>query len=246
MIDLIQAQRDLYNLLQSSVQLQTVNVVLQREKNLQFEAAVATALDNPRNGCSGAGIVVKKLRATFSEPSVSGPILDWVFPVLILIIPSMNFAQATADRPARGTMLEAEQIMQMVLDEVHHYDDERLSTFVPASNAVIAASVLDGTGVGYADGFELSFALSKPRSPQTARTGQVQKVVAGSVATLACALDPMAQIRYTLDGGFPGSDLSDHKGIIYGGPITVPAGRLLRARAYAAGKLGSACVGQQF
>lgn len=200
MLNLVQSQKDLYQLLLASTQLANVNIVLQRQLQLQSELDISTVWTSPRNGYAGAGCIVEMPTARFNESSVRGPILDWVFSVWVLEVPLLNFALPTSGRTAQGTQIACEEIVQMVLDEVHHYADDNLATFEADPNPVAPAN-LEKIALGY----RVNFTLKKARSPQTTRTGQVQVTLTTGHFSLADAIDSGATIYYTLDGSFPGA-----------------------------------------
>ena len=235
MLDLLQAQSDLFGVLVNSPQLANFNIVLQRKEQLQSETYMATALTTPRNGCAGIAIIVEMPESACDEQNVPGPILDWMFPVWILENPQLNFARAISNA-SKGSGVACEQVMQIVFDEVHHYADERLSTFVPAPKSHVAAPL--GT---VALGYRLMFRLQKAKNTQTLRTGQVKIIVGSNTVDFVCAADLLASIYYTLDGSFPGP--SNSAAVLYTGAsvTTTPyIGQVVRVRAYATNKLGSA------
>jgi len=241
MIDLVQAEKDLYQLLLSSAQLSNINFARQRVMQLKSEVDMATAWTTPRNGCAGCGGIVMMPEASSDNNNVAGPVLDWVFKVHVLEQPALNWAKAQPGRPMHGTFTTAEEVVQMVLDEVHLYCDDKLATFKVAQNAVVDANI-NGVALGYM----VSFKLAKGRSTQTLRTGQVQVALstpASGQTTLACAGDPAAALWYTVDGSFPANDTGiNPQAKQYEGPVAADPGTVLRARAYMDGKLGGAAA----
>jgi hypothetical protein len=200
MLNLVQSQKDIYQLLLASTQLANVNIVLQRQLQLQSSLDITTVWTTPRNGYAGAGCIVEMPTARFNESSVRGPILDWVFSVWVLEVPLLNFALPTTGRAAQGTQIACEEIVQMVLDEIHHYADDNLATF-EADPSPVAPANLDKIALGY----RVNFLLKKARSPQTTRTGQVQVTLTTGHFALADAIDSGSTIYFTLDGSFPGA-----------------------------------------
>ena len=238
MLDLVQAQKDMLQLLLSSTQLASINFTLQREMQLQASVNVASVWTTPRNGCQGIGGIVEMPTASFDESSVRGPILDWIFSIHILEVPLLNFATAqTLGGSAQGSGISAEQVVQMVLDEVHLYADERLATFQAMSKPVAPAN-LESIAIGY----RVAFTLKKGKSQPTTRTGQVQVTSSIGHVSFACAVDPAAPIWYTTDGSFPANSqtINPTSTLYIGGNIAVASGSTVRARAYASGKIGSA------
>ena len=236
-VDLVQAQKDMLQLLLSSAQLANINFVLQREMQLKAALDVATVWTTPRNGYAGIGGIVEMPTANCDEPQVQGPIMDWVFSIHVLEVPGLNFAVAQTGQPAKGTQIAAEEVVQMILDEVHHYADEHLATFKALQRPVSPAS-LPPMAIGY----RVSFTLQKARTAQTLRTGQVKAYVGGGVLSLTCHDDPTAAIWYTTDLSFPAnSSTINSAATLYTGQVFA-SGTQIRARAYATGKLGSAAM----
>ena len=234
MVDLVQAQKDFFQLLQCSARLQTVNIALQREMQLKASIDVAEVWTTPRNGCAGIGIIVEMPEAQCESNNVGGPVLDWSFTAWVLEVPQLNFAQAQPGRPARGSCIAAETVVQLILDEVHLYADEKLATWKAASAPVSKAN-MDGLAIGY----RVKFMLPKGRTAQTQRTGQTQITLAAGSTTLACAGFPAAQIWYTTDGSFPANSKTiNPQAKLYTSAVAAAAGTVLRARAYSSGLLG--------
>lgn len=237
MFDVVQAQKDMHAILLSSDQLLTVNVVLQRKMHEESEIDMATIFSTPRGGCSGAGVLVEMPLATCESKNVDGPVLDWIFPVLIIENPNMNYASPTPTFPARGTFLDAERILQRVLDEVHNTADEFYGTFQVDRDAVKFVSDFPGCLA-----YRAPFTLLKAKSLQTARVGQIQGGIADGQCTLSCANDPDADIWFTTDGSSPANGNGGNpKSLLYSGPFAVDDSvAAVRARGYKAGKIGSA------
>ena len=221
----------------SAPQLACVNIVLQRKLQEQAEVNLATIANTPRGGCAGAGILVEMPVATCESPNVSGPVLDWIFPVVVIENPALNYASPTPDWPAKGTHVDAERWLQMVLDVVHHHADERYGTFSVDRSAIKFTNEWP-TQIAYRSPFSLPKAKTQP----TLKVGQLSGSIAGGTCTLTCVADPTARIFYTLDGSFPGNE---NGGVassrLYTGPFAVPAGvAAVRAVGYLVGKNQSA------
>lgn len=241
MFPLIQAQKDVFTALLSAPRLLTVNVVLQRKMQEASEIDYSGIVTTPRNGCAGIGILVEMPSAKCESPNVSGPVLDWVFSMLVLEVPVMNFAPPRPGRPACGSGIDAETCVQIVLEEIHLLADDFYGTFRASSPPVQPANgIIPGTL-----GYRVAFELVKGKNIPTPRTGQLQSVQSapGAPVALACAADPAAVIYYTVDGSAPGTvdggNTASHR---YTGPLPLAAGAQLRARGWAAGKLGSAVL----
>ena len=239
MVDLVQAQKDFFQLLQCSTQLTTINIQLQREMQLAASINIATVWTTPRNGCAGIGIVVEMPEARCESNNVGGPVLDWTFSAWVLEVPDLNFAQAQPGRPARGSCVSAETVAQIILDEVHLYADEKLATWKADANPVSKANI-DGVALGY----RVKFMLPKTRPSPTQRSSQVQISLgtpSAGYTTLGASGDPAAPIWYTTDKSFPANSKTiNPQAKLYVGPVAAAAGTVLRARCYAPGKNGGA------
>jgi len=243
MLSVQQAQTDLLHLLLSSVQLAKINFVSQTYL-LQSNTDVATVWTTPRNGYRGIGGIIERPLPRRLTTAASGPIIDWAFCVHLLEHRQFNNAVSQGESPAvQGSGISVEQAYQMVLDEVHRFADEGLSTFVADDSPVQPADLMHaGTGDVVAVGYKLTFSLPKGKSDQTVRTGQVQVTLTSGHIALACAADAAAPIWYTTDGTFPslGATINPSSTLYAAGPVAVTPGKVVRARAYATGKLGSA------
>src|SRR5579872_6443731 len=123
MLNLAQIQNDLLSLLLSYAPLNPVNVMSERKLILSSEINYAKIYQTPRNGRAGAGIMVAMPHADSNKQNVQGPVLDWVFPVDCVEVPTINL------NPSIGTLIDCETIGQMIMDAVHLYADDQLGTF---------------------------------------------------------------------------------------------------------------------
>ena len=235
MIDTIQIMEDAHTMLLCNENLLTVNSVRYDRLAIQGQIDWSLVWLTNRNGCLGAGIIVELPRAKAQNNSVTGPILDWEFPFLVVENPTIN-------RGTGGTNIKYDIIAQNVMDELHLYADEALGTFKVTGQPMEPSAEFEGCLC-----YRVTLELPKVRNAQTLRTGQIQVTQGTGTISFACAADPTASIFYTNDGSFPasanGGNPSSNKYI--GTPINVSSGQVIRARAYTAGKLGSATTNTQ-
>lgn len=238
MTDFVQLQNDLCSAAQALSAFSNLPVLQWRKLRLQAELDMSAIWLSGRNGRSGAGIVVEMPEFDVQHPNLPGPEAFLVLNFLVLEEPNSNFA------PSTGTLLSAEQICQLLLEQFHDFQVEGFGT-VFASGKVIT-TVEDFPGIV---GYRVSFRARVPRE-QTAR---VQTPVltedAGSI-TMTCATAG-AQIYYTVTpatgtppeaGSFPGPTNPDAK--LYETPFTADVGDVIRAAAYLAGAPTSHVVRQ--
>lgn len=222
MIDVVQIQDDLVGVLGSYDGLASVNIKSYRRMRMENEINFRTIVETKRAGKCGAGVLVCQPLATNPRPGVTGPVLGWTFPVIVIEQADINM------HPQVGTLLSAEEIAQFVLDAVHLHADVRYGTLAAAANAIAEEKefVFDGC-IGY----RLNFNLTAGKTTQTARLGPVTI----SVATGACTLTGPtgAQVWYTTDGSYPGRDVAGNAAShLYSGAFAVSSGDKVRAAAY--------------
>ncbi len=226
MLDLVQCQKDLTLALLSASALANVPVLSYREKRLANEMDYRTFLTRGRNGKSGAFVMVLMPEATSSHSSVSGPILDWNFPVVCIEQPDMNLLSQS------GTLLSAEEIGQRVMDALHLEADEKYGTFRVTGSPMKAEGDFVFPGC---IGYRVTFTLSAGRNTQTARCAAVAISVGTGLATLTCSTSG-ATIKYTLDGSTPSNDSAGNAAsVTYSAPFAVVSGDVIRMAAYATG-----------
>ena len=229
MTDFVTLQQDIFFALMSRQELLSVNVKQFRKMVIQSEIDMKLVYLTARNGKSGAGILVEMPTLTSKNPSVSGPVLDVDFSVLIMEQPTINMSTPN------GTLLSAEEIALLVTETLHLLSLG--SGGLRASpNAIVPATEYRGV-VAYR--VHANFVSA---TAQTARTGYVQVVQtggAGNPVTIGCSSDPSADIFYTLDGTFPANvNGGNPQSVKYTTAIAADAGVTVRACAYASGKLG--------
>jgi hypothetical protein len=208
--------------------LATVNVKSYRAMRVSQELDYRTMLTSGRGGKVGAAVIVLMPEAAGRTPNVTGPILQWNFPVVVIENDSLNMQ---ADQ---GTLISAEEIAQMVLDALHHETDTGLGTFTVAGTAMRPESGFVFPGCL---GYRLNLLLSVGKTTQTARVAPVAAAVADGLCTLTCAT-ASSSIYYTTDGTFPGA--SNAAATLYSAPFAVTAGQVVRAAGYKSGLSKSA------
>ena len=222
-------------LLLSNPSLTNVNVKSYRRMRIQNETDWRVLVEAGRNGRFGSGILVVEPSASGRQPNVTGPVLDWTFPIISVEHPDVSM------NPVHGSQLSAEQVAQIVLDSMQLHADDRLGTFSmePAAIKPEREFVFDGC-VAYRVNFHIV-----GRSAQTPRVAAISVSVDGNplvngsfaagTVTLSCGT-PGASIWYTVDGTFPTTDVGGNAGSeLYEAPFSVAAGQVLRAVAYADG-----------
>ena len=229
MTNIVQIQKDLHELLLSYPGLSKINIVLFRKMQIESQVNMSLVYLNKRMGFSGAGVLVEMPVASGNDSSVKGPILEWAFPITAVEMPLMSFQSGV------GAALSAEDIIQLILDCVHLYADDAVGTFQVDKSAITPVTNWPGC-VGYRAMFRI-----KAKNTQTTRTGQVLITQTGAQVTIACALDPTAEIRYTVDGSFPGR-VGNPQSQIYAGALDVESGQTIRAVGWMDGKNNSAAT----
>jgi hypothetical protein len=187
----VQLQYDLEQMLLSADALTNTNVVAYRKLRLQSEIDWSSIWTNPRNGRAGCGVLVEMPAFEVQSPNVQGPIGDLVLSCAVIEEPNLNY------EPTGGTLLSAEQVCQIILDQAHQW-------------AVVGSGVLYADVRAIADAPEFQGLLAyrvrlklKQSRVQTQRVALPTVSESALTVTLACAT-PGAAIYYTQDGSFPG------------------------------------------
>lgn len=226
MFDLVQKQADIFQALLSHKTLERVNIKSYRKMQLAGEIDFSTVYTEARGGRSGAGLLVEMPTARCPRPNVSGPVLDWVFPVLVVENPTMNL------EPQLGTGLSAEELAQIVLDLLHLFADDESGTLCADGEPVKSTDEFPGC-VCYRVFFKIV-----GKTAQTPRVGNLTIAITTDTATITSSTVD-AEIFYTLDGSFPGKTGSP-TAQFYENPVPVQSGDVIRAVGYAADKINSA------
>ncbi len=224
MTNFVQLQEFLTQSLLANAALENVNIKSWRKLRLESEVDLSTLWLTPRNGRSGAGILVEMPEFTVPHPNLPGPEALLNCPIAILEEPNINLT------PGIGTMLSAEEIAQLILEILHDYQLEGFSTLYAKGNAIVPADEFQGV-VAY----RVTVQLRLPRE-QTARVATPTATEAGGNITLACATAD-AEIYFTLDDSFPGS--GNPVATRYTDTFAAEVGQVLRCAAYKPGAPGS-------
>jgi hypothetical protein len=237
MIDLIQIQEDVFGLLMSAPQLQTVNIVQERKFILSHDIARGAVWQTVRNGKSGCGILIEEPDVISDSPNVTGPPQS----VLLAFVCCQNGDAAFS---SLGSGLYAAQMEQFVIDALHLQNIGGLGSLQVKGNFSSPARDFPGLNAR-----RMWAAMTPFNVAQTPRTAPAIAVIANGICTLSCASGG-ALICYTLDGSFPsnptiaidplsvtnaspnGAPINSGS-TLYTAPFPVTSGQTLRAAAYA-------------
>ena len=190
--------------------------------HLGMEVDIATALENGRNGKVGVVGIVEMPEPDNLQGSVSGPVEDQHFNVLVVEQIDTN------ETGNRGTKLFAEDVLQFVKDALHLQADDLYGTI----KANGRTETLDSKDFPGCMAKRAPFVLYKCKTISTPRCATVQMVNTSGTVTMSCATGGSA-VWYTTDGTTPtnqqGGNPSSQK---YTAGITPPAGTLVRAAAF--------------
>lgn len=228
MFDSVQCQEDLTDILLATESLYTVNIKSYRRMVKDKEIDMSVIWNKPRGNCAGAGMLIEEPEAKSAIQNVDGPVLSWIFPILVIEQPIINFL------PGVGSFLTASIIGQRVMEALHKWGDQLYGMFkVDGAAMQPDESWFDRGVVAY----RTNLALDVGKAQQTQRTGNVSIVFGGGNCTLACASDPTADVFYTTDG--TGAARFGATSKPYQGPFSVLSGDVIRATAFITGKLPS-------
>ena len=232
MIDLYQAQEDLFEILMSAPQLSTVNVVNERRFIMAAQAEMDAVWQTVRNGCAGNGLLVEepKVQAHGEYGAAPGPVLIITFPIVCF----QNGDAALLDKVGGG--FYASRLGAAVMD-----------VFWQLQINGIGLLTLEGDAYARADDFPgINAVRIFPKAklapaPANNRCAIVTATMAGNQVTLACATAG-AKIVYTLDGSCPSDPAVainpltkqpiNPAATVYAGPFNAAPG-FVRAAAYA-------------
>lgn len=220
MFPVVQKQADIYGALLCYPGLQSVNVQNFRKWVLAKQINLATLYQTVRGGRVGAGVLVEMPKAVCPRPNVEGPVIDWIYPVLVAENPTVNFQNTN------GTQITAEQIVQMVLDCVHLLADDFTGTLSADVGCVVPTTEIEEC-LAYRVNFKI---VGKTR--QTQRTKNVAITFSTGMATITCP--DAANIYYTTDFSFPVNTtmVGGSTAQLYTAPFAVATGTVVRAVAY--------------
>ena len=221
--DFVALQNDLLHILLTAECLQTVNVKQYRKMVIESEIDMRLVYMTARMSRVGAGILVEMPLLNVNKPNVEGPILEVDIPILVMENPTVNM---NAKASTAGTMKSAEEIVQDVLDVLHHQRIDNLQ-LVAAANAVQPANEYRGV-VAYR-----VHIATMAVSAQTRRPLPPTITVTAGEATMSCATAG-AEIYFTLDGSYPGK-VGQPTAMLYNAPVPVNSGDVIRAASYLSG-----------
>lgn len=214
----VQLQDDLYAAALEITALQGVNIVQFRKLRLQSEINLAALWETPRNGTSGAGILVEMPTIEVPRPNLPGPEHELKITFAVVEEPNMNLT------PTVGTGLSAEEICERLLDTFHGYQIEGIGSLYADARAIEPANDFPNV-VAY----RVAFKLRSPRNQtQRVQLPSVSSANNGQV-TLANVTDG-ATIYYTTDGSFPGP--SNPTALQYSGTFDASSVQTVRWAAY--------------
>lgn len=173
-----------------------------------------------KNGKGGATAIVQMPTLDVENPDIPGPDLVVTTVVRVLENPQINMGDA-------GTQSSAETLGLLGLAGLHQWDPGDGNPLFARGRAMEPNLDFDGL-VGYDILIQCRLGIQPEASvPEPALT------LYSGTAALSCPLSG-AEIRYTLDGSFPGPAAT-----LYASPFSVGAAKLLRAAAYKDGLLPS-------
>lgn len=209
MTNFVQLQDDITQVLLSCDLLANINVMQYRKLRIQSEVDLSLVFMTPRNGRLGCGLMVEMPTMQVEHPNLPGPPSILGCSVVAMEEPNLNLD------PTQGTLMPAEDAVQIALEEIHDLLIEGLGELVGAQNrnqhrAIEPVNEFEGV-VAY----RASASMSCPRTPrQRVLLPTIQE--AALVVTLTCGTAG-AEIRYTVDGTCPAP--SNPGSVIYAEPF---------------------------
>jgi hypothetical protein len=234
-IPLVQSQSDIWLALMSTPALRNINIVLWRKLRIESEIGISALWQTPRNGVSGAGILIEMPRWEYLNPNVPGGDARFIFPITVVEEPNVNFT------PGSGTLLSAEDVSQLVIDAL---DGAQILDFGELTAARDCMKPSTEPAFQSLVAYDLQLQAMITRSitrrcdpPTISQVGQTLVLTNG-------ANTPNAAIYYTLDGSFPsGPDAqlpdpatpgswkaANPNSLLYLDPITVASGSTVNLR----------------
>lgn len=212
---LLQTELDLVGYLSLDPELVDVRVIPARTArgedeggniNDLIEQALAGIVS--KNGKSGVIIIVLMPDAVPVDPNLPGPQMDLTCEIRIVENRLIN-------EGATGTGLSAPQLAIHVSRVLDHWSPNSMTILRHDSRMIEELTATDQPA--WAVRFRLRYATQAlPKTPSPLITAEADQMV-----SLSCAL-PAAEIRYTLDGCFPGGESS----MVYDGPFLFTEGEL--------------------
>lgn len=216
MKDLVKLQQDLFHGLLSWAPLQNVNIVLLRKLRLENEVSQDTIWQTPRNGRSGAGLLVEMPTIENVSSNAPDPEDIVVISVAALEEPNLNFG------PTTGTLLDAESIARLARTFMRRWFVRDTGEFYDRPRPIVPAEEFPNV-IAY----RASAAVRVTATPFTTLTVPTIAVDGSFVVTLTPAAGQEdAEIYYTLDDSLPGKGNS--AALLYTGPFQTAVGDIVR------------------
>jgi len=225
--DYLGLQDDLTAMLLSHAPLAQVNATQERKFLMQSDVDIDSLWQNPRNGGTGAGIIVEdiKVQSNKDQPGSAGPVSDLL--VGFVILAERNICLSPA-----GCGWQPENLEQAIVDLFHQkvmmpYGQLRAEGLY-AQNA--GDWIDPQTGI-FARRVTLKMLSARKQTPTA---DMVTISASNGTVTITCT-NPSAQIYFTTDGSFPSNDSTiNPQSSLYVTSFAAAAGTVVRAVAYAA------------
>ena len=240
MIDLIQLQDDLFGILMSAPQLQTVNIVEERKFLINSDVEIDAIWQTQRNNCSGNGLLIEIPDIIVDSDGVTGPPQSVELSFVnfqngdAALIPPTTVAGQT--EPVQGGGLYAEQLEQFLVDILHLLNIGGLGTMIVKGR--FSSPARDYAGI---NARRTKIVMTPKQTAQTTRVALPIISVSAGTCTITEAT-PGASVYYTTDGSFPSNPTIaiapiaggpiNSKSQLYTAPFAVTAGQLIRAAGY--------------
>lgn len=184
-----QVQRDLEQMFLSAYSLRNVTVRSELKMWQQSVTDESVLWTTFRNGKTGAGILVEMPHADNPAKSVSGPQLDWTFPIRLI-------EQRDVNMGSQGTGISSEALIELIMGLVHLYADANMGT-------LSVTTVEPITGYPGCIAYRINTQVVKAKNPVVQRINLPVITINGGSVSLSCN-DLSANMYFTLDGTFPG------------------------------------------
>lgn len=232
MSEILQHQKDIEAFLNSHAAFQYILTLRQGADEdagdalLEDRVKKALAGQIPKNGKFGLVCVIGMPEATTTMENAAGPIENWKCVLQLIENQANNRAAAT------GTGTRADDLCETVKRLLH------LQCLDGTHEIIVTGSQIDDELPATLTGWLVTLESRAHALEPMVKTAKPQISVNNPNLTITCATAG-AEIRYTVDGSYPGSSAS-----LYSTPVDVgalPSGTVIRAAAFKAGLRGSDC-----